>query len=120
MTVNLIDRFLAVQPIMRQKFQLVGVTAMLIASKYEEISAPAVEDLILISDRAFTRNEVLQMVVSKHVFLRYFIISVVISSRYSNFLLAGDFDGQQASVSPFDSNCVRICEEVPGSWQIWQ
>ncbi|XP_017245717.2 G2/mitotic-specific cyclin-1 [Daucus carota subsp. sativus] len=61
LTVNLIDRFLAVQPIMRQKFQLVGVTAMLIASKYEEISAPAVEDLILISDRAFTRNEVLQM-----------------------------------------------------------
>nr|XP_017245716.1 PREDICTED: G2/mitotic-specific cyclin-2-like [Daucus carota subsp. sativus] len=61
LTVNLMDRFLAVQQITRKKLQLVGVTAMLIASKYEEISAPSVEDLISITDRAFTRTEVLQM-----------------------------------------------------------
>ncbi|KAK4779135.1 hypothetical protein SAY86_006663 [Trapa natans] len=59
--VNLIDRFLAAQPIVRKKLQLVGVTAMLLACKYEEVSVPVVEDLILISDKAYTRKEVLDM-----------------------------------------------------------
>lgn len=61
LTVSLIDRFLAIQPVMRKKLQLVGVTAMLIACKYEEVSVPVVEDLILISDRAYCRKEVLDM-----------------------------------------------------------
>ncbi|XP_022748824.1 cyclin-B2-4-like isoform X2 [Durio zibethinus] len=61
LTVNLIDRFLAVQQVVRKKLQLVGVTAMLLASKYEEVSVPVVEDLILISDKAYSRKEVLDM-----------------------------------------------------------
>ncbi|KAK1322349.1 Cyclin-B2-2 [Acorus calamus] len=61
LTVNLIDRFLARQPVVRKKLQLVGVTAMLLACKYEEVSVPVVDDLILISDRAYTRQEVLGM-----------------------------------------------------------
>lgn len=62
LTVNLIDRFLAVQSVIRKKLQLVGITALLLACKYEEVSVPVVEDLILISDKAYTRNEVLAMV----------------------------------------------------------
>ncbi|KAJ8539597.1 hypothetical protein K7X08_013849 [Anisodus acutangulus] len=61
LTVNLIDRFLAVQPVVRKKLQLVGVTALLLACKYEEVTVPVVEDLILISDKAYTRKEVLDM-----------------------------------------------------------
>ena len=62
LTVNLIDRFLAVHSVVRKKLQLVGVTAMLIACKYEEVSVPVVDDLILISDKAYSRKEVLDMV----------------------------------------------------------
>ena len=62
LTVNLIDRFLAVQSVVRKKLQLVGVTAMLIACKYEEVSVPIVDDLILISDKAYSRKEILDMV----------------------------------------------------------
>ncbi|CAN4095492.1 unnamed protein product [Withania somnifera] len=51
LTVNLIDRFLA----------LVGVTSMLLACKYEEVSVPVIQDLILISDKAYTGKEVLEM-----------------------------------------------------------
>ncbi|GFZ10520.1 similar to CYCLIN B2;4 [Actinidia rufa] len=36
-------------------------TAMLLACKYEEVSVPVVEDLILISDKAYSRKEVLDM-----------------------------------------------------------
>lgn len=39
----------------------VGVTAMLIASKYEEIWAPELRDFIYISDKAYTREQILQM-----------------------------------------------------------
>ncbi|XP_056685056.1 G2/mitotic-specific cyclin-2 isoform X2 [Spinacia oleracea] len=61
LTVNLIDRFLAIKSVGRKKLQLVGVTAMLLASKYEEVSVPVVEDLVLISDRAYSRQEVIDM-----------------------------------------------------------
>lgn len=61
LTVNLIDRFLARQSVVRKKLQLVGLVAMLLACKYEEVSVPVVGDLILISDKAYTRKEVLEM-----------------------------------------------------------
>lgn len=62
LTVNIIDRFLALENVVRKKLQLVGVTAMLLACKYEEVSVPVVEDLILICDRAYTRADILEMV----------------------------------------------------------
>ncbi|XP_052488092.1 G2/mitotic-specific cyclin-2 isoform X3 [Gossypium raimondii] len=62
LTVNVIDRFLTVHQVVRKKLQLVGITAMLLACKYEEVSVPVVEDLILISDKAYSRKEVLDMV----------------------------------------------------------
>lgn len=61
LTVNIIDRFLAVTPVKRRKLQLVGVTAMLIASKYEEIYAPETADFVYISDKAYDRDEILHM-----------------------------------------------------------
>ena len=61
LTVNIIDRFLEVQPVVRRKLQLVGVTAMLIASKYEEIYAPVCRDFVYISDKAYSEDEILKM-----------------------------------------------------------
>ncbi|KAL0739483.1 hypothetical protein Bca4012_015693 [Brassica carinata] len=61
LTVNLIDRFLSKQAVVRKKLQLVGLVALLLACKYEEVSVPIVEDLVVISDKAYTRNDVLEM-----------------------------------------------------------
>ncbi|PHT53735.1 Cyclin-B2-3 [Capsicum baccatum] len=44
-----------------KKAELVGITALLLACKYEEVSVPVVENLILISDKAYARKEVLEM-----------------------------------------------------------
>nr|GMC94833.1 G2/mitotic-specific cyclin-2-like [Ipomoea batatas] len=60
-TVNLIDRFLEKQGIVRKKLQLVGLVAMLLACKYEEVAVPIVDDLVIISDKAYTKQEVLDM-----------------------------------------------------------
>lgn len=61
LTVNIIDRFLEKKQIIRQKLQLVGVTAMLLASKYEEIYAPEVHDFVYITDKAYTKEQILAM-----------------------------------------------------------
>ena len=45
----------------KAKLQLVGVAAMLVAAKYEEIYAPEVMDFVYITDRAFTEKEILRM-----------------------------------------------------------
>ena len=64
LTVSLIDRYLEHTQIMRTQLQLVAVSAMLIASKYEEIYAPEVRDFVFITDNAYTREEILQMEMS--------------------------------------------------------
>ncbi|CDP18418.1 unnamed protein product [Coffea canephora] len=61
LTVNLIDRFLSGNYIEKQKLQLLGVTCMLIASKYEEICAPRVEEFCFITDNTYGKDEVVKM-----------------------------------------------------------
>lgn len=59
LTVNLIDRYLEKEQVNRQKLQLVGVTSMMIASKYEEIYPPIIKDFVYITDNAYTKEEIL-------------------------------------------------------------
>ena len=54
-------------PVLRGKLQLVGVACMLIASKYEEIFAPQVEDFVYITDNTYTAEEVIDL----HVFQKF-------------------------------------------------
>ncbi|PHT51409.1 Cyclin-A3-2 [Capsicum baccatum] len=61
LTVAYLDRFLSMNVISRQKLQLLGVSSMLIAAKYEEISPPHVEDFCYITDNTYTKEEVVKM-----------------------------------------------------------
>ena len=61
LTVNLIDRYLELKQVRRSKLQLVGVSALLLASKYEEIYPPELRDLVYITDRAYNKQEILEM-----------------------------------------------------------
>ena len=49
LTMYIIDQYLSLQPVLRRELQLVGVSAMLIACKYEEIWAPEVHRKLFIS-----------------------------------------------------------------------
>lgn len=49
LTVSILDRFLQRKVVAKPKLQLLGITAMLIASKFEEIYAPMVKDFIWIT-----------------------------------------------------------------------
>jgi len=61
LTVTTLDRFLARKRIPRKKLQLVGVAATLIAAKYEEIYPPKIADLVYICDKAYSKEEILEM-----------------------------------------------------------
>nr|CAB58998.1 CYCB1-1 protein [Petunia x hybrida] len=61
LTINILDRFLSMKTVPRKELQLVGISAMLIACKYEEIWAPEVNDFMHISDNVYTRDHILQM-----------------------------------------------------------
>lgn len=58
--VNLIDRFLSNKIVSLGKLQLVGATAIFIAAKYEEITAPSVAEIHYMVDGGYTVDEILK------------------------------------------------------------
>ena len=61
LTVNLIDKFLSKQIISKNHLQLLGVGALLIACKYEEIYCPDLNDFVYITDKAYSKEEIILM-----------------------------------------------------------
>jgi len=61
LAISILDRFLARKTVAKKKLQLIGVVSTLIASKYEEIYPPKISDLVYICDRAYSKDEILEM-----------------------------------------------------------
>jgi G2/mitotic-specific cyclin 1/2 len=59
LAVNIIDRFLSSKVVQLDRLQLVGVTAMFIASKYEEVLSPHVQNFVHVADDGFSEAEIL-------------------------------------------------------------
>ncbi|ROT37022.1 hypothetical protein SODALDRAFT_361880 [Sodiomyces alkalinus F11] len=59
LAINLIDRFLSEKVVQLNNLQLVGVTAMFIAAKYEEVMSPHIGNFRKIADDGFTESEIL-------------------------------------------------------------
>ena len=57
--VNLLDRYLERRQVQRDKLQLVGITCLMIMSKFEEIYPPSVRDYVCVCDRAYSQEEIL-------------------------------------------------------------
>jgi len=61
LTVSIIDRYISFSQITRANFQLLGITALMIACKHEEIDLPKMDDFIYITDHAYVKNEMIKM-----------------------------------------------------------
>jgi hypothetical protein len=59
LAVNIIDRFLSAEVVALDRLQLVGVAAMFIASKYEEVLSPHVANFSHVADETFSDKEIL-------------------------------------------------------------
>lgn len=61
LSVKLLDLYLNSKLIEKEKLQLLGGAAMLVACKFEERMAPPLDDFIYVSDNAYDRNELVKM-----------------------------------------------------------
>ena len=61
LTINFIDRFLNKVQIPRTELQLVAVSSLLIACKYEEIYPPEISSFVYITDNAYNQEQILNM-----------------------------------------------------------
>ena len=57
--VYLLDRYLERKQVQRAKLQLVGITCLMIMSKFEEIYPPSVRDFVCVCDRAYSHEQLL-------------------------------------------------------------
>ncbi|TIB43067.1 hypothetical protein E3P83_00970 [Wallemia ichthyophaga] len=100
--INIIDRFLSVRVVSLVKLQLVGVTAMFIAAKYEEILAPSVDEFVYMTENGYTREEILK---GERIILQTLNFSVSsYSSPYTwvrRISKADDYDIQTRTLSKF-------------------
>ncbi|KAM8975464.1 cyclin-A1 [Pelodytes ibericus] len=61
LAINYLDRFLSCMSVLRGKLQLVGTAAILLASKYEEIYPPDIDEFVYITDDTYTKKQLLRM-----------------------------------------------------------
>ncbi|KAL3351626.1 hypothetical protein AABB24_019950 [Solanum stoloniferum] len=120
LAVSYIDRFLSVSVIPRQRLQLLGVSSMLIAAKYEEIKPPNVEDFAYITDNTFTKKDVVNMEASVLQSLKFEMgnpttktflgrFTRIAQEGYENVDLQLEFLGYYlAELSLLDYNCVKF------------
>lgn len=59
LAVNIIDRYLSLRAMVRKRLQLLGVVAMFIAAKFEEIDPPKVAEFAYITDNSYTKKDIL-------------------------------------------------------------
>lgn len=79
LTVNLLDRYIEKRQVTKGSLQLLGVAAMLLAAKYEEIYPPEVKDFVYITDSTYTYEQVLGM---ENVLIRALDFNLTICSAY--------------------------------------
>jgi cyclin A len=105
LAVSYIDRYLSKKTVMRGKLQLVGVASMLLASKYEEIYAPSVDEFVYISDNTYTKEEVFSMESNVLDTLEFCLTGATIKNFLRRFLKAAG--GADVSVTMFAN---YLCE----------
>ncbi|CCW63358.1 unnamed protein product [Phytomonas sp. EM1] len=61
LAVDIIDRFLSKREVSRGKLQLVGIAAMLIAAKHEEVWPPSVRECVVVTANTCSESELIKM-----------------------------------------------------------
>merc|ERR1712096_337856 len=85
----------------RSKLQLVGVAAMFLVSKIEEVYAPAVSDFVYITDNAYDEAEIRQMELRIIRALNFDLCQPIALNFLRRYSKAGDVDVLQHSLAKY-------------------
>ena len=61
LTINIMDRYLSKKSINRKYLQLLGITSMFIAGKYEDIYPPDIKQFLFMTNNAYKREELIKL-----------------------------------------------------------
>jgi len=102
-SVNILDRYLQLEGKKTQKdqLQLVGVVAMLLACKIEEIYLPAIDDFVYSTDNAYTEDELKVMELKMMSVLNFNLTCPIPLNFLRRYSRAGDVDVLEHSVSKY-------------------
>merc|ERR1712133_309796 len=108
LTVDTIDRYLNIdgKNVHRSRLQLVGVAAMFLVSKIEEVYAPAVSDFVYITDNAYTDVEIRQMELRIIRALNFDLCQPIALNFLRRYSKAGEVDVLQHSLAKY---ALEIC-----------
>ncbi|KAM3912384.1 G2/mitotic-specific cyclin-B3 [Leptodactylus fuscus] len=137
LAVKLVDHYLSVAVVAREKLQLIGSTAVLIASKFEERCPPCLDDFLYICDDAYKREELVEMEMEilqklafdlnipiSYRFLRRFgkcahaSMETLTLARYICELTLQEYDFVQESASKLAASCLLLALKMKdlGGW----
>ncbi|TBU01809.1 cyclin [Hamiltosporidium tvaerminnensis] len=57
-TVYIMDKLLSLRVVSTEKLQLLGITCLLISSKYEEVVCPSIETFVILSEKTISEEEI--------------------------------------------------------------
>merc|ERR1711872_841993 len=108
LTVDTIDRYLNIKGknVHRSKLQLVGVAAMFLVSKIEEVYAPTIADFVYITDNAYTESQIRKMELNIIEALNFDLCQPVSLNFLRRYSKAGDVDVLQHSLAKY---ALEIC-----------
>lgn len=99
--VQIIDAYLMAQDVPKMQLQLVGVTAMFVASKYEEMYVPAIDDFVYMTDNTYTKAEIRQMEISILKTLNFMFCKPLPLHFLRRFSKAGQADPKQHTLAKY-------------------
>lgn len=109
--VQIIDSYLQTVDVPKMQLQLVGVTAMFVASKYEEMYVPAIDDFVYMTDNTYTSAEIRAMEINILKTLDFLFCKPFPLHFLRRFSKAGQADPKQHTLAKYFMELSLHCAE---------
>lgn len=106
LTSNIFDRYLASHQISRKQLQLVGIASFLIASKFEDIYPPELEEFCFLCENVYSKEEILRQEENILAFLRFELIFVSVQDVLEHYLEI--LDSQSKNLREFSQLIAKL------------